>query len=95
MPGMQELSTVGRSVRVQKCCLHALASGSGFEPRVERVVQGKDQTGGIEIFLRLVQFSWKCTKSNFDRFSTESQTSLRGSLDPTVSSLRTKLHTVF
>ena len=38
---MQELSTVGRSVRVQKCCLHSMESGSGFEPRVERAVQGK------------------------------------------------------
>ena len=93
-PWRQELSTVGRSVRVQKCCLHSMASGSGFEPRVERAVHGKGPDWRQQDF-SLVQFSWKCTKSNLDRFSTESQTSLRVSLDPTVSSLRTKLHIVF
>lgn len=67
---------------------------SGFEPRVERAVQGKGPDWRQSHF-SLEQFSWKCTKSNFDRFLTESQTSLRVSLDPTVGSLRTKLHMVF
>ena len=69
--------------------------GQGLSPGWRGQFRERAQTGGNEMFLCLVQFSWKCTKSNFNRFSTESQTSLRVSLDPTVSSLRTKLHIAF